>query len=165
MVLASRRSGTLMLSEDERGLRVEASLPETSAGRDIRELLRTGIVDKMSFGFTIPRGGDRWSEDGRTRELREIALHEVSVVTGFPAYEGTSAAVRSLARLSERTGIAVDDLSDTLEALAAGEQVDAEKAEAIASLLKSAVPEPVEEPASLLGLKQKQHDLLAKKWG
>jgi hypothetical protein len=164
MVLASRRSGTLTLTEDDRGLRVEAELPDTTAGRDMRELLRAGIVDKMSFGFTIPRGGDRWSEDGRTRELREVALHEVSVVTGFPAYEGTSAAVRSLARLSERTGIAVDDLSDTLEALAAGEQVDPEKADAIAALVQSS--KPVEDDgAALVGLKQKQHDLLAKKWG
>jgi len=159
-VLASRRSGTLRLSEDETGLRVEAELPDTTAGRDMRELLRAGIVDKMSFGFTIPRGGDRWSEDGRTRELREVALHEVSVVTGFPAYEATTAAVRSLSRLSERTGMAVDDLSETLEALAAGEQVDPEKAEAIAALVKQ--PEP--EPANLLGIKQKQMDLLAKKW-
>jgi len=163
MVLASRRSGTLTLTEDDRGLRVEAELPDTTAGRDMRELLRSGIVDKMSFGFTIPRGGDRWSEDGRTRELREIALHEVSVVTGFPAYEATSAAVRSLSALSERTGIAVDDLSDTLEALAAGEQVDPEKADAIAALVQSSQPAE-DDGAGLLGLKQKQHDLLAKKW-
>jgi len=164
MVLASRRSGTLTLTEDDRGLRVEAELPDTTAGRDMRELLRAGIVDKMSFGFTIPRGGDRWSEDGRTRELREVALHEVSVVTGFPAYEATTAAVRSLSALSERTGMAVDDLSETLEALAAGEQVDPEKAEAIAALVKASQPEPEPEPANLLGLKAKQHDLLAKKW-
>ena len=163
LVLASKRSGTLTLSEDERGLRVEAELPNTTAGNDLRELLRTGVVSKMSFGFTVPRGGDKWSEDGRTRELREIALHEVSVVTGFPAYEDTTAAVRSLSRLSERTGIAVDDLSDTLEALASGGTVDPEKAQAIASLLESALP-AVEPVAPTIGLLQKQHDLLSKQW-
>jgi HK97 family phage prohead protease len=163
LVLASKRSGTLMLSEDERGLRVEAELPNTTAGNDLRELLRTGVVSKMSFGFTVPRGGDKWSEDGRTRELREIALHEVSVVTGFPAYEDTTAAVRSLSRLSERTGIAVDELSDTLEALASGGTVDPEKAQAIASLLESALP-AVEPAAPTIGLLQKQHDLLSKQW-
>ena len=162
--LASRRSGTLRLSEDERGLRVEADLPNTTAGNDMRELLRTGVVDKMSFGFTIPRGGDRWSDDGRTRELREISLHEVSVVTGFPAYEATMAAVRSLSALSARTGITVDDLSDTLEALAAGEQVDSEKVEALAQIVNDAMPQPEPEPVSLVGLKQKQMDLLSKKW-
>ena len=160
MVLASKRSGTLRLDEDERGLRVEADLPNTTAGNDLRELLRTGVVSKMSFGFTIPRGGDRWSEDGRSRELREIALHEVSVVTGFPAYEDTTAAVRSLAALSERTGLAVDDLTETLEALASGEPVDPERVAAIASLVEAAAPEP--EPT--IGLLQKKHDLLAKNW-
>ena len=160
MVLASKRSGTLTLMEDEKGLRVEAELPNTTAGNDLRELLRTGVVSKMSFGFTVPRGGDRWSEDGRTRELREVALHEVSVVTGFPAYEATAAAVRSLSALSERTGMAVDDLSETLEALASGEQVDEEKVEALARIVEAAKPEP--EP-DLLALKAKQTDLLAKK--
>ena len=166
MPLASRNSGTLRLTEDERGLRVEADLPNTTAGNDLRELLRTGVVSKMSFGFTVPRGGDKWSADGGTRELREIALHEVSVVTGFPAYEATTAAVRSLNALSERTGMAVDDLSETLEALAAGYDVDPDKAQAIASLLESSLaqPEPEPEPVNMVGLKAKQHDLLAKKW-
>jgi HK97 family phage prohead protease len=166
MPLASRRSGTLRLSEDERGLRVEADLPNTTAGNDMRELLRTGVVDKMSFGFTVPRGGDKWSSDGRSRELREISLHEVSVVTGFPAYEATAAAVRSLSRLSERTGMAVDDLSETLEAIAAGDPVDPEKMQTLSDLISEFMPkaqvEP--EPDSLLGLKQKQVELLSKKW-
>jgi len=162
MLLASKRSGTLRMIEDDYGLRVEADLPNTTAGNDMRELLRTGVVSKMSFGFTVPRGGDRWSEDGRTRELREVALHEVSVVTGFPAYEATKAAVRSLERLAERTGIAADELADTLEALAAGEQVDADKAAAIAGLAQSATAG--QDSAGLLGLKQKQLDLLAKQW-
>jgi len=167
MVLASTRSGTLRLSEDQRGLRVEADLPNTTAGNDLRELLRTGVVDKMSFGFTVPRGGDKWSEDGRTRELREIRLHEVSVVTGFPAYEATAAAVRSLSRLSERTGMAVDDLSETFEAIAAGEPVDPDKLQTLSDLMSELMPtqEPQAEPdLSALSLKQKQMDLLAKKW-
>jgi HK97 family phage prohead protease len=166
MLLASRRSGTLRLSEDERGLRVEADLPDTTAGRDIRELMRSGIVDKMSFGFQVDRKGDRWSDDGSERVLTSVRLFEVSVVTGFPAYEATTAAVRSLSALSVRTGMAVDDLSDTLEALAAGEEVDAEKVEALAQIVNGALPqpEPEPEPVSLLGLKQKQMDLLAKKW-
>ena len=118
MVLASTRSGTLRLSEDNVGLRAEFTMPDTSYARDLAALMRDGIVDKMSFGFTVPRGGDRWSDDGRTRELREIALHEVSVVTGFPAYEGTTAAVRSLEAVCERTGMSVDEIAQVLERLA-----------------------------------------------
>jgi len=165
MPLANRRSGTLRLTEDERGLRVEADLPDTSVGRDMRELLRTGIVDKMSFGFTVPRGGDKWSSDGTNRELREISLHEVSIVTGFPAYEATAAAVRSLSALSVRTGMAVDDLSETLEAIAAGEPVDPEKLTTLSELMADLLPnvEAAPESDSLLSLKQKQLELLAKK--
>lgn len=166
LVLASKRSGTLKLEEDERGLRVEAELPETSYAQDLRELMRTGVVDRMSFGFTIPRGGDRWSDDGSQRELREVVLHEVSVVTGFPAYEQTQAAVRSLQTLAIRTGIDVDELNETFDALAEGAELDPDKTQRLIEALTAATPkpEPVEDPvANLIGLKQKQHELFAKK--
>ena len=166
MVLASRRSGTLRLSEDERGLRVEADLPDTTAGRDIRELMRTGVVDKMSFGFQVDRKGDKWSDDGMERTLTSVRLFEVSIVTGFPAYEATMAAVRSLEKLSERTGMAVDELSEALDLLADGGELPADKARLLIDAIQSAspAPEPEPEPVNLLGLKQKQVDLLAKKW-
>lgn len=167
LVLASRRSGTLRLSEDERGLRVEADLPDTTAGRDIRELMRTGVVDKMSFGFQVDRRGDKWNEDGTERILTSVRLFEVSIVTGFPAYEQTTAAVRSLHRLSERTGMAVDELSEALDMLADGAELPADKAAVLMDAIKAASPAPEPEPepqANLLALKSKQIDLLAKKW-
>lgn len=95
MVLGSTRSGTLTLTEDARGLKVEGELPDTTYGRDLSVLMQRGDVHSMSFGFSIPRGGDSWSDDGQTRELREVILHEVSIVTGFPAYPATDASVRS----------------------------------------------------------------------
>lgn len=101
-VLASSRSGTLTLSEDQRGLYVEADLPDTTYGRDLSVLMQRGDVHSMSFGFSVPRGGDAWSEDGATRELREVILHEVSVVTGFPAYPATEGAqVRSTDEIAD----------------------------------------------------------------
>jgi HK97 family phage prohead protease len=101
-VLASSRSGTLTLSEDQRGLYVEADLPDTTYGRDLSVLMQRGDVHSMSFGFSVPRGGDAWSEDGATRELREVILHEVSVVTGFPAYPATEGAqVRSTDEITD----------------------------------------------------------------
>ena len=144
-VLASKRSGTLRLEEDDKGLRVEADLPDTQSARDLKELMRRGVVDSMSFGFTVPRGGDSWSDDGSRRELREITLHEVSVVTGFPAYEATSAAVRSLEAVCERTGMSVDEIADVLQRLA--------------DRPEDAKPD---EP-NLLELKRKRSELLAKK--
>jgi hypothetical protein len=162
MVLASKRSGTLRLEEDEYGLRFEADLPDTTAARDLRELMRTGIVSTMSFGFTIARGGDRWSADGSERTLTAINVHEVSVVTGFPAYPQTTAAVRSLEAIAQRVGVPVDELTSVLDALADGEQVDPAKAGALIGVLQGAMPKP--EPEPLIGLKVKQHDLLAKQW-
>lgn len=161
LVLASRRSGTLNLEEDERGLRVEADLPNTSYANDLRELMNTGVVDRMSFGFSISgRGGDSWSDDGTERVLRAVTLHEVSVVTGFPAYESTSAALRSLERLSKRTSLDVDDLVDTINSIADGEEIDAERAAALLEAVK--VSKDDESPAAL-GLKAARLDLLAKK--
>jgi uncharacterized protein len=164
MVLASKRSGTLRLEEDDRGLRFEADLPDTTTARDLRELMRTGVVSTMSFGFTVARGGDTWSADGSERTLTGIDLHEVSVVTGFPAYPQTTAAVRSLEVIAKRVGVGVDELTEVLDALADGEQVDPAKAAALIGVLQGAMPEPEPEPANLLALKVKQHDLLAKRW-
>jgi HK97 family phage prohead protease len=88
--LATTRNGSLRLSEDARGLRAEADLPDTTAGRDLATLIESGVVHSMSFGFSIPRGGDSFSDNGQTREIREAILHEVSVITGWPAYKATS---------------------------------------------------------------------------
>jgi hypothetical protein len=95
-VLGSTRAGTLVLTEDATGLKVVAKLPNTSAGRDAAELIKRGDVNAMSFGFSVPQGGDNWSEDGNTRELNSVRLFETSIVA-FPAYESTtgSTSVRS----------------------------------------------------------------------
>lgn len=162
LVLASKRSGTLRLMEDDRGLKVEADLPDTTTARDLRELMRAGVVDKMSFGFSVPRGGDAWSDDGSERTLKQVTLHEVSVVTGFPAYEATTAAVRSLERLSARTGLAVDELGAALDALADGETLTADQATALAAAVAAAAPKP-EFDAADLALKARMSELLSKK--
>jgi HK97 family phage prohead protease len=95
-VLGSTRAGTLTLVEDAVGLRVTAKLPNTSTGRDAAELIKRGDVNAMSFGFSVPQGGDSWSEDGNTRELNSVRLFETSIVA-FAAYESTvgSTSVRS----------------------------------------------------------------------
>lgn len=94
-LLASTRAKTLRLEEDDKGLVVEADLPDTTAGRDLAVLLKRGDVSSMSFGFQVIR--DAWSEDQKQRTLREVRLFEVSAITGWPAYTGTTAHVRHLA--------------------------------------------------------------------
>jgi len=162
-VLASTRSGTMKLYEDEVGLRVEASLPNTSDGRDMAELLRRGDLNKMSFGFSVPKKGDRWSDDGTTRELLDIRLHEVSIVTGFPAYEATTASVRTLEIVASRTNTDPDKLADALLKLESGETLNAENAELITEVVtKLRDDKPLLGSFNNLDIKRKQLDLVYK---
>jgi len=161
VVLGSTRAGTLRLTEDSRGLLAQADLPDTSAGRDLSVLMKRGDVSSMSFGFSVPPKGDAWSQDGATRELHQIRLHEVSIVTGFPAYSATTASVRSLDILATRTAVDVDALSDAITRLEAGETLEPEHADLISEVVsKLRATEPAN--LALLELKRKQLDLMAK---
>ena len=73
----------------------------------------------MSFGFSTVK--DAWSADGQERTLREVRLHEVSVVTGVAAYPATTASVRNLRALAYRTETDAEALAEGLaDALADG---------------------------------------------
>ncbi len=92
-VLGRTSSGTLRLTEDSRGLAFSLDLPDTAAGRDVLALAARNDLGGMSFGFTVPDGGDVWK--GESRSLRTVTLREVSVVSAWPAYPDTSLALRS----------------------------------------------------------------------
>lgn len=151
--LASTRSKTMTVEEDGRGLLVKATLPDTTDGRDLAVLLGGGgnprVIDSMSFGFSVPRGGDTWSEDGSQRTLQQVRLHETSIVT-FPAYRATSAAVRSLDMLAEKTGEDADALNGALEALERGATLTLDQAGLLTAVVAklSPEPEPVVEPVA-----------------
>tara|TARA_R110000868_G_scaffold283444_2_gene543879 strand:- start:9551 stop:10345 length:795 start_codon:yes stop_codon:yes gene_type:complete len=90
--LARTRSGTLILEEDDRGLRVEATLdPMNPDAQRVMSAMRRGDLSQMSFAFRTIK--DNFSADGMVRELREVQLFDVSVVT-YPAYEDTIAELR-----------------------------------------------------------------------
>lgn len=160
-VLASTRSGTLKLSEDSKGLLAEAQLPPTTDGRDLSILMQRGDVNSMSFGFSVPPRGDKWSDDGMKRELHQIRLHEVSIVTGFPAYEATTATVRAIDALATRTGIDADKLADALTRLEAGETLQTDHAGIINEAVEK-LKENTPNTDELLEIKRKQLDLLIK---
>ena len=94
-VLGRNRAGTLELVEDDIGLRVRITPPDTSWARDILTSIRRGDISQMSIGFVVEE--DKWStEDGiDTRELRKVQLFDVSPVT-FPAYTATDVGVRAM---------------------------------------------------------------------
>lgn len=159
MLLATSRAKTLRLEEDQRGLKVEADLPDTTIGRDLSTLIQRGDVDSMSFGFSVPPKGDSWSDDGSVRELKEVRLYEVSVVTGFPAYQATTASVRSLDMLAERTAADVDKLADAITVLEAGSELNDEQASLLLDVVGKLRKKPEQVPASLLA---KQLELQSK---
>lgn len=92
-MLGRTRSGTLRLTEDAKGLAFSLDLPDTAAGRDVLALAERGDLGGMSFGFTVPKGGEAW--DGNRRSLRAVNLAEISVVQAWPAYSGTEIALRA----------------------------------------------------------------------
>jgi uncharacterized protein len=157
--LASLRGGTMQLVEDQRGLKVTAQLPNTTRGRDIAELLRTKVIDSMSFGFNVIR--DSWSSDGKTRTLESVRLFETSIVS-FPAYPSTTATVRSAPTINP------DELADALLKLESGEELDDKSAELITDVVAKLKAQPeieevIDNGLDLLDLKKKQFDLLLKR--
>ncbi|MDY3372064.1 MAG: HK97 family phage prohead protease [Terrisporobacter othiniensis] len=95
-ILASTRNNSLKLVEDEKGLLMTAEISDTSYGRDYHTLIKDGILRNMSFGFSVDK--DKWRKlnDGTyTREVSDLTLYEVSVVTN-PAYPQSTISARGL---------------------------------------------------------------------
>lgn len=117
--LATTASGRLTLTEDARGLKVEAKLDpaDPDAASVISKLTHEARSMGMSFGFSIPKNGDVWEEAVRT--LNEINLFEVSVLSAgqTPAYPATIGltAVRKLS--ADKLGVDGDRLMNTLESI------------------------------------------------
>ncbi len=128
-------------------------------GRDLSVSVQRGDVSGMSFGFSVVR--DEWSEDYSQRTISELRLHEVSVVTGFPAYRQTTAAVRALPLLAKRSGVDIDALADAFDALSEGNLNDDQYALLVDAADRARpVAEPTPEPEPDLSALQALSDLL-----
>jgi HK97 family phage prohead protease len=112
-VVSRASAGTLLLSEDARGLAVDSALDtELSYVSDLRANVRNGNITGMSFGFYVIK--DEWSQESveiegadpvqvDVRIIREVRLIEVSAVT-FPAYPETEAELKAVARALDHRG-------------------------------------------------------------
>lgn len=93
LILARTRNNSLQLAIDDKGLKVRASLIDTQNNKDIYKMIRSGLLDKMSFAFHVDR--EEWDYETDTRRILGIdRLFDVSVVD-VPAYESTEICARS----------------------------------------------------------------------
>ena len=87
LILARTRNGSLQLTVDDKGLKIRASLIDTTQNKDIYKMIQAGLLDKMSFAFTVKKA--EWDYDNDIRRITSIdKLFDVSVVD-TPAYEST----------------------------------------------------------------------------
>lgn len=110
LILARTRNGSLSLEVDEKGLKIRAELIDTTSNVDIYKSIVAGLLDKMSFAFTVK--SQSWDRSGKIPKRTITAidrLFDVSVVD-LPAYDQTSiqASARSL-ELVETELKALDD--------------------------------------------------------
>ena len=93
--LARTRGGSLRLSVDQHGLRIDAVMTLSDEACSFYQEVKNGLIDKMSFAFTVAPEGDSWDSATRTRTVKRISrLFDVSLVT-WPAYEQTQVSARS----------------------------------------------------------------------
>lgn len=95
--LGRTKAGTLALAQDDRGLRVQATLPDNEWGRPIRDAVARGDVSGMSFRFAKVLDKFSAGATGTQRDLLEVKLGPEVSVTDYPAYPDTVAMVRHLA--------------------------------------------------------------------
>ena len=96
-ILARTRNKSLELKVDDKGLFIHAELLDTQDNIDMYKRIKAGLIDKMSFAFTVRKEGETW-EKGKTpkRSIKQFdRIFDVSVVD-TPAYENTSIYARSL---------------------------------------------------------------------
>jgi HK97 family phage prohead protease len=96
LIIARTKNQSLSLTVDSIGLKVRAELLDTNTNQDIYKMVRSGLLDKMSFAFTVDE--QVWNREGRVpkRTITKIErLYDVSVVD-TPAYDATSIYARSL---------------------------------------------------------------------
>lgn len=89
-VLGRTKSGTLRLEEDDRGLKFEVELPNTTVANDLIESMNRGDINQCSFGFIPTEETWDYNTDPVLRTVNEVELFEVSIVS-LPAYQDTEA--------------------------------------------------------------------------
>lgn len=173
LLLARNKAATLRLSEDAKGLAVDADMAPVSYATDLAVLLERGDISQMSFAFEVVK--DSWEEldDGNElRTLEEVRLWDVSVVT-YPAYEDTDAGLRSFAfdALCRSAGMDDEGQRNLLRSLTTGKDTDvldqfrSNVSEPAESTRTPEPDQPAESTGTPLSVLQRRHTLRAERLG
>ncbi len=93
LILARTRNKSLELTVDNKGLKIRAKLIDTTQNKDIYKMVKAGLLDKMSFAFSVRK--QEWDYENDVRRITEISqLFDVSVVD-VPAYDTTEIYARN----------------------------------------------------------------------
>lgn len=97
-IIAGTPNGSLKLMTDDIGLRIDAEAVETETSKEVYQLAKSGLLDKMSFSFKLSENSYDFVKQDDGTWLREIVgidkLYDVAIVT-FPAYEDTEVSARN----------------------------------------------------------------------
>jgi len=118
-VFARTINETLVLEEDETGLKFRAELNNTSGAQDLYTMIERGDVFENSFAFTVDDEGQRWSRTPDGDPIREISrinrLYDISTVTHAAYPETEVSVVRGLDEFLESE--TNNDVEDDFEKL------------------------------------------------
>lgn len=79
----------ISITETDEGIEIEARFSDTQAARDAYQLVRDGVIDRLSIGF-VPLAFERTEDEaGVHTTITSLDLREVSLVP-FPAYDGAT---------------------------------------------------------------------------
>ncbi len=93
--LARLRNGSLKLERDAHGLKVVATLDGSQEAREQYEAIANGLIDRMSWGFTVPNDGFEYDRATHTSYVNRVSkVYDVSCVS-LPADEDTEISARS----------------------------------------------------------------------
>lgn len=151
-IMARTRNKSLILTPDEKGVHMRAELIDTQSNKDFYKMVKAGLLDKMSFAFTV----EAEEVDSRSKPQKRIIkrigkLFDVSAVD-IPAYDTTSLIARSKAmaesvpvELENSTTKVAELENEASEGQKAQDEVRSEMAEAITDIDIVQETKPVDE--------------------
>ena len=131
MTMARTRSGSLRLSEDDKGLNADADLnPKRNDVHDLRVAIEDEDISEMSFAFRVVQ--QQWSPDYTQRDILEVDINGGDVSTvNKGANPGTGGLVSLRAMVSPRL------LHSVTTTLRAGDQLTPQQSATLTRVLSA----------------------------